>query len=145
MRRLLALVLLAGLAACQTTGAPVLSDDPEPGGPYRTVPLEIDDVDDLAARLQGVGVEMTFEAYSESNARALGGATYTLPSGGTVLLFEYPTRAARAADLSYLAAQEGAGGAAASVYTAADRFAVVYSGADADTRAALADLLDPVE
>lgn len=143
--RPLALILLAGLAACQTADdGLVLSDSPEPGGIAQTVPLDLDDVDDLAARLQGAGVEMTLESYSESNARVLAGATYTLPDGGTVLLFEYPTADARAADLPYLTAQGGPGGAAR-VYTAADRFAVVYSGADADTQAALADLLDAVE
>jgi hypothetical protein len=144
MRFSILIAALAVLAGCQTAADDlVVSNDPEPDGPLQTVPLEVDDVDDLAARLQGLGIEMTLESYSSSNARSISGATYALPDDDTLIIFEYGTQTARDADLEALAAESEPGGAA-SIYAAADRFAVVYSGTDADTRAALADLLDPV-
>jgi hypothetical protein len=144
MRLPLSLPLLLSLAACQTTDDGVLSDDPGPAGSFQTVPLAVEDVEDLAARLQGAGVEMELESYSTINARTTSGATYALPGDDTLVIVQYASAAARDADLGVLAAETSPGGVA-SVYTAADRFAVVYSGTDADTRAALADLLDPVE
>lgn len=136
--RLLPFVVLALVAGCRTADVP--GSDPEPGGLVQTVSPDVTDVDDLANRLRAANLSLMFQSYSASNARAAGGASYALPDGGTVFLFEYPSADARDADVPYLLAQDGP----VHVYTSGERFAAVYSGTNAGTMEALADALDPV-
>ena len=127
------------LAGCQSTG-----DVPTVGGdrnPAEAVALDVRTAQDLASRLEGLGLDLAYVGRAETNARASGGAAYETAGAEDLFVFEYPSEAARDADVQNLTAP---GGAAASVYTYGDRLAVVFSGTDAEVRAALDQALVPV-
>ncbi|MDT0630341.1 hypothetical protein RQM47_04290 [Rubrivirga sp. S365] len=136
--RLLPALLLLSVAGCQSTrDVPTLGGDRNPA---EAVALDVTTAADLASRLDALGLDLAFVSRTEPNARASGGAAYEVAGGGELFVFEYPTAAARNADITSLAAS---GGADTSVYAYGERLVVVYAGADADVRATLDGALTP--
>ena len=135
---LLAAALFA-FAGCQSTqNVPTVGGDRNPA---EAVALDVRTAQDLASRLQGLGLDLSYSSRAESNARATGGAVYETAGGELLSIFEYPSATARDADLAFLTGQVGPGGA---VYTYGDGLAVAFEGSDANARRTLGETLTPV-
>lgn len=136
---LIAFAAVAAAPGCQSAqGVPTVGGDRNPA---EAVALDVRTAQDLASRLTGSGLDLTYESRAESNARATGGSVYETGGGELLSIFEYPSATARDADLTFLTGQVGPGGA---VYTYGDRLAVAFEGSDADVRAVLDDALTRV-
>ena len=135
MRVLPALLLL--LTACEST-----QDVPAVGArnPAQAVATRVTTAEDLASRLRGSGLDLTFVSTTQTNARSSGGRIYETDTGGRLFVFEYPSEDARDADLEFLLARPGT----VRVYTYARRLAVVFRGTNPDVIETLDETLAPV-